>query len=192
MCCGLKLMMMANASDQSAAVTTADAGGAAGERRRDLRRALPHLHGTSSQAAVVGLPEEAFVSVAARPRSRPALARLAARSHDAGDGDRRSRRRPPLGAGGDSLFVAPAATLVVGVAVSAFSGKHARLAAAVPMDRAQSIPAERRAEMRRRHVLAARRLGIASHASVQLASRSTRTTALSSGTRRRALRRGIA
>ena len=69
-------------------------------------------------------------------------------------------RRPSLGAGGDSLFVAPAAAAVVGVAVSAFPGKHARLAAAVSLDRPQSLSAERRAEVRRRHVLAARRLSL--------------------------------
>src|SRR4029078_11440863 len=107
---------------------TTDDSRAAGERRRDLRRALSHLHGTSPQATVVGLSEEAFVSVVARSRSRPALARPAVRSHDAGDGNRRSDWPASLGARGDSLFVAPAATLVVGVAVSAFSGKHARLA----------------------------------------------------------------
>ena len=52
-------------------------------------------------------------------------------------------------------LIAPAATLVVGIAVSALPGQHAAVAAGVSVDRAQPLPPQRRAAVRRRHVLAA-------------------------------------
>ena len=73
------------------------------------------------------------------------------------------RRQPALGAGGDSLPVAPAATVVVGVAVLALSGQHVLVAAAVSVDRAQSLPAERRAGVRG-HVLVHRWRSVSSGA----------------------------
>ena len=44
-------------------------------------------------------------------------------------------------------FAAGTLLFVVGVAVFAFSGKHARLATAVSVDRSQSVQAERRAAL---------------------------------------------
>jgi hypothetical protein len=130
---------------------------AARKRRCDLRRALPHLYGTNSQSSLVGLPEKAFVPFAARPGSEPPLARLVARSPNAGNGDCGSQRRAPLGTGGNPVFDAPAAAIVVGIAVSALSGQHANLAAALSLDRPQSVPPQRWANLRRRYVRAASR-----------------------------------
>src|SRR5437660_749557 len=79
----------------------------AGASSRKLRRPLRHLDGTGSQAAVVRLPQEACLSVAARSRGGPPLARFIARPHDAGDGRSRSQRPPPLGTGGVSISIAP-------------------------------------------------------------------------------------
>ena len=52
------------------------------------------------------------------------------------------------GAGGDPLPVAAAAPHVAGVAVPALSGEHASVAAALPLDRPQPLPPQRRAEVR--------------------------------------------
>ncbi len=80
----------------------------------------------SQQAAVVGLPEEALLPVAARSGSSPPLARPVARSADARDVHRRPKG-PPLGARGDSLSHSPLATIVVGSAVRLLPGQHAPL-----------------------------------------------------------------
>src|SRR5436305_1595895 len=107
---------------------------------------MPHLHGASSQAALVGLPEAALLSFAARSRGFAALAGPLARPHDAGNGDRRSQRRPALGRRSDPLPFAPTATAVVGLAIPALPGQHVFVAAALSLDRAESLPAERRAD----------------------------------------------
>src|SRR3954454_15238757 len=100
---------------------------------------MPDVHGSSSQVAVVGLPEAALVSFAARSGGFAPLARSLARPDDAGDGNRRSQRRPTLGGRSVPLPVAPAAAAVVGLAVPALSRQHVSLAAALSLGRAEPV-----------------------------------------------------
>src|SRR5688572_12068275 len=93
-------------------------------RRRHFRRPLRHLHRPGEQAAVLGLPATAVVSVAARPRGPAPLARREPRSPDAGNADRRPRRPPLLGPRGDPLPHSSAPPPVVGGAAGLFPREH--------------------------------------------------------------------
>lgn len=138
---------------------TTDARGATGGGYRHLRWPLPDLHGPGSQAAMVGLSKQAGVSLVARPGSCSAVARLVARSHDAGNGDRGPRREAALGTGGDPVSHAAAAQAVVGFTIFARSGEHDCVAARVSMDCAESLSTQRRSDLQRGDLLAAPLIG---------------------------------
>ena len=95
-----------------------------------------------SKAAVVGLPAEAFVLVAARSRGCRALARSDARTDDARDVHRRHPRQPTLGPRSGALSHVSPSPAVVGDADAVFPRQYDSLAPALPLDCAQSVPAE--------------------------------------------------
>ena len=112
-------------------------------RRHRLRRQLPHLHGAGWKAALVGLPSKAVVPVAARCRSRRALARLVARSANGRNVHYRLARQSALGPGSNSLSHASAAPSLVGDAAVVFPWQHVVVAAPVSLDRAEPLPPQR-------------------------------------------------